>query len=261
MDSCPTRKPETSFPSNNVPTKTKPQSVSNCFVWGKRKLALVVQIQTSRQTNWELTLSEVWNKLGQDLIPPQSLIEAAYVCHELLSSNIWGFSQPSNSWGLISWDLPWSVQESGLSEPPSEDWEAFGPCIWLWYLRNIENVFCATRDRQSSAYPCFLKVSDQCLMIMASGGKYIYSSVVLCLSISILCYTYFFTFQREILYRLLHYIHLSAIVSSYFSDQDFTLKKHVISLKYSTVHLQRLNQWFPTVPNCQQDLQIKQQNT
>ena len=133
--------PETSFfPSNNFLTKTEPESVSHCFVWGKWKLALVVQIQTSRQTNWELTLSEVWNKLGQDLIPPQSLIEAAYVCHELLSSNIWGFSQPSNSWGLISWDLPWSVQESGLSEPPSEDWEASVPCIWLWYLINVENV-------------------------------------------------------------------------------------------------------------------------
>jgi len=104
------------------PTKTK-QFLTALFE-AKWKLAVVVQIQTSRQTNWELTLSEVWDKLGHDLTPPQSLIEAAYVCHELLSSNIWGFSQPSNSWGLISWDLPWSVQESGLSEPPSEDWEA-----------------------------------------------------------------------------------------------------------------------------------------
>lgn len=48
-----------------------------------------------QQTNRKL--SEVWNELGQNLKPPPSLIEAAYVCHELLSSNIWGCSQPSNS--------------------------------------------------------------------------------------------------------------------------------------------------------------------
>lgn len=82
------------------------------FVWGRGEAGSNGR-NPNKQTNWELRLSQVWNELGQDLIPPQSLIEAAYVCHELLSSNIWGFSRPSNSWGLISWDLPSSVQESG----------------------------------------------------------------------------------------------------------------------------------------------------
>lgn len=129
------------IPSNNSSQKKAKQNLFLTVLFeAKRKLAVVAWIQTSRKINWDLTLSEVWNKLGRDLIPPQSLIEAAYVCHELLSSNIWGFAQPSNSWGLISWELPSSVQESGLSEPPSEDWEASLPLRWV-----VISLGCKTR--------------------------------------------------------------------------------------------------------------------
>lgn len=127
------------IPTNNSSNKEK--SVLFClrqsgsWQWRRRS-------QTSRQTNRELTLfPELGNELGQDLIPPQSLVEAAYVCHELLSSNIWGFSQPSNSWGLISWDLPWSVRESGLHGLPSEDQEAFHLVVISWKKKSFFSSF------------------------------------------------------------------------------------------------------------------------
>lgn len=134
------------LPSSNNKI-TPPQ---NLFLFEANwKLAVAAQIQTSRRTNWELTLSQVCSELGQDLISPQSLIEEAYVCHELLSSNIWGFSQPSNSWGLISWDFPWSVQASGLPEPPSEDWEDVRSFHWVVIaMKNMPSVLLA-----STIYP------------------------------------------------------------------------------------------------------------